>query len=580
MKKQTKTQFNAIESFTAISLALEGSKQEFLNEYQCKPVESLFDGFDDDEEMEMQDSEKKSIEEQIKAFSEYLNVTRTQALLFVALYSQQLIDEMHVNMKSIANFIGVSNIMFVRYRKDIEHLEEIGLVESEMTRRGRNYSVRPSVESSIMGNKTLQVKKLTRAVDRYAFCKGIENIIYTRRDRRIDTCELFEKVENEEKHYPSLRFVKQLKKIVPDVEDRTIIYKVCDDFVNEDDRTSDIDEVLSCIYDAPRQRFRVGMKLKNKSHGLVVKGLVEILPARFFSDASIKLTEKGMKLFLEKDSELFCGGNRVDDSRLIPADKLPDRELFFDGTLSKEIDFLKNSMMEDQFVALQQRLAEKQMPKGVAALFYGYPGTGKTATAEMIAKVTGRSVYHVDIAGSKSMWFGESEKIIKKIFTDYKQMCEKSDKKPILLFNEADALFSKRKDVGSTHVAQTENAIQNIILEEIEKLEGILIATTNLSENLDKAFSRRFLFKIKFGQPSTEAKMSIWKSKLPWLTDEDSKDLASRYELSGGEIDNIVRKATMEEVLSGNRPTLEVIRQWCRDEKMNDGSSRKIGFAS
>ena len=65
--------------------------------------------------------------------------------------------------------------------------------------------------------------------------------------------------------------------------------------------------------------------------------------------------------------------------------------------------------------------------------------------------------------------------------------------KPILLFNEADAVFSKRKDVNNGNVAQTENAIQNIILEEMENLDGILIATTNLADNLDGAFERRFV---------------------------------------------------------------------------------------
>jgi SpoVK/Ycf46/Vps4 family AAA+-type ATPase len=71
------------------------------------------------------------------------------------------------------------------------------------------------------------------------------------------------------------------------------------------------------------------------------------------------------------------------------------------------------------------------------------------------------------------------------------------------------------KSIGSGNVDQTENAIQNIILEEMENLDGILIATTNLTENLDKAFERRFLFKIRFDKPTLEAKTNIWKDKIP-----------------------------------------------------------------
>jgi SpoVK/Ycf46/Vps4 family AAA+-type ATPase len=113
----------------------------------------------------------------------------------------------------------------------------------------------------------------------------------------------------------------------------------------------------------------------------------------------------------------------------------------------------------------------------------------------------------------------------------------------------------------------------------METLDGILIATTNLCDNFDSAFERRFLFKVKFGQPTTDAKKSIWKSKLPWLPEEDCAKLAARYDLSGGEIDNIVRKSYMEEVLSGNRPTVEMLEAWCKGEKLTRKGGNTIGFA-
>ena len=171
---------------------------------------------------------------------------------------------------------------------------------------------------------------------------------------------------------------------------------------------------------------------------------------------------------------------------------------------------------------------------------------------------------------------------MKGIFTDYKKLCDEEKRKPILLFNEADALFSNRQNIsntsGSSSVAQTENAILNIIMEEMEKLDGILIATTNLTDNLDSAFARRFLFKIRFGHPTVEAKHSIWKDKLPWLSDDDCRQLATRHDFSGGEIDNIVRKVVMEEVLHDIRPTLSEIEELCRHEKIGEGNRCGIGF--
>lgn len=183
-------------------------------------------------------------------------------------------------------------------------------------------------------------------------------------------------------------------------------------------------------------------------------------------------------------------------------------------------------MQEETFTNLRNRLEEQHLLKDVAILLYGEPGTGKTESVMQIAKETGRAVMHVDISNTKSMWFGESEKIIKKVFADYRRLCERSKVKPILLFNEADAIFSKRKDVSHGNVTQTENALQNIILEEMENLDGILVATTNLADNLDAAFERRFLFKVRYEKPTTEAKKSIWQNKLAMLTSEEAMILA------------------------------------------------------
>ena len=148
------------------------------------------------------------------------------------------------------------------------------------------------------------------------------------------------------------------------------------------------------------------------------------------------------------------------------------------------------------------------------------------------------------------------------------------------MFNEADTLFSTRQNLaGRGSIDQTENAIQNIILEEMETLDGILIATTNLVDNLDKAFERRFLFKIRFNKPSVEAKRNIWLDKLPVLTDEQATRLAATYNFSGGEIDNIVRKVTLTEVVDGTAPSWENLIRICNEEKIGrGGSSGKIGF--
>jgi len=179
------------------------------------------------------------------------------------------------------------------------------------------------------------------------------------------------------------------------------------------------------------------------------------------------------------------------------------------------------------------------------------------------------------------MWFGESEKKVKAIFTDYRAAVEKSEIAPILLFNEADAIIGKRKEFGSGNrsIDQTENTIQNIILQEMETLCGILIATTNLTQNMDNAFERRFLYKITFDKPVMESRMGIWNTLLPDLPQDKTKELSTKYELSGGQIENIARKIEVDSVINGNELSMDTLVQYCKDESQNSfNTSKRLGF--
>ena len=128
---------------------------------------------------------------------------------------------------------------------------------------------------------------------------------------------------------------------------------------------------------------------------------------------------------------------------------------------------------------------------------------------------------------------------------------------------------------------QTENTIQNIILQEMENLSGILIATTNLTQNMDSAFERRFLYKIEFSRPCLAARQSIWQSMMSSLAETDAGVLASRFDLSGGQIENIARKAEVDTIINGSRPTVDTLAQYCKDENLNNlNNAKKIGFGN
>ncbi len=411
--------------------------------------------------------------------------------------------------------------------------------------------------------------------DRYEFVAKVEGEVeeMSRHSRRRNFLELYLEIERMEESNAQLSFVSNVQKMLRETDDRLLFYCVCGSMLSSSSfRLGNLDSIFS-----RGKGMTVRRELLTKNHKLQKLKLVELTKGTFFSEATVELTKKGKELFLEEDVELF--EEKVADNDLVKHTSIKEKRLFFEPAMQRQLTMLKESLDERNLTAMRERLSSSNLPTGIAALLYGSPGTGKTESVMQIARATGRDVMHVDISQTKSHWFGDSEKIIKSIFDRYRQICERSKVKPILLFNEADAVFSKRRDAGNSGASQTENAMKNIILEEMENLDGILIATTNLADNLDSAFARRFLFKVHFDKPTVESKKHIWMDKLPRLADKEASQLAVAFDFSGGEIDNIVRKALMEEVISGNVPDMERMTTLCREEKMAGRDNGKgVGF--
>jgi SpoVK/Ycf46/Vps4 family AAA+-type ATPase len=219
------------------------------------------------------------------------------------------------------------------------------------------------------------------------------------------------------------------------------------------------------------------------------------------------------------------------------------------------------------------------MRSGFTILFHGSPGTGKTEAVKQLAKETKREVMHVDLSKTRSKWFGESEKNIAEIFAQYRQLKRNSKLAPILLFNEADGIFGSRTINVDSSSAQISNTIQNVLLEEMENFEGIMVATTNLTRNFDKAFERRFLYKIEFSKPDAETKKQIWLSKIPDISTEIADQLAQEFDFSGGQIENVSRKLTIDTVLSDIDPSYETLVEYCNEELINKKVKRSMGFS-
>jgi hypothetical protein len=319
------------------------------------------------------------------------------------------------------------------------------------------------------------------------------------------------------------------------------------------------------------------MNLTDGSHNLIKGNYVEFANDGGFKDsAHWKLTDKAKKELLTE----LKGKNNF-KKNMVLFKTIQCKKMFYNQREAAEIEKLSSLLQKENFSEIQNRLDGKGMRKGFACLFSGGPGTGKTETAYQIARETKRNIMAVDISATKNCWYGESEKKIKEIFDNYRYAVENSKTAPILLFNEADAVIGKRKTNNGNNgsIDQTENTIQNIILQEMENLNGILIATSNLVQNMDNAFERRFLYKIKFEKPSFENRTGIWQSLLSDLPENQAVELSKRFELSGGQIENIARKAEVDWITEGKKPDIATLIQYCKDEAQNDFNAlKRIGF--
>jgi SpoVK/Ycf46/Vps4 family AAA+-type ATPase len=259
-----------------------------------------------------------------------------------------------------------------------------------------------------------------------------------------------------------------------------------------------------------------------------------------------------------------------------------------DVVLAKETQDTLENLMRQVDKEVVGRLVEwgiKDKKSGIDAriIFYGHAGTGKTMTAYSLAKSLKRQVLAFDCSKILSMYVGESEKNVRKIFDTFYDLCEKTKSEPILLLNEADQFLGARSSGVTSGSEQMHNQMQNIFLEQIENFRGMLIATTNLLENIDKAFSRRFNYKIEFKKPDEAQRLILWEKMLPenapYEDGFDVKELAT-YSLTGGQI-NLIIKNTAYKVAVADEPLFtlkDFIGEIKRERDANFDSEKSMGF--
>lgn len=229
----------------------------------------------------------------------------------------------------------------------------------------------------------------------------------------------------------------------------------------------------------------------------------------------------------------------------------------------------------------------KDKKKGIDAriIFYGAAGTGKTITALALAKSLKKEVLSFDCSKILSMYVGESEKNVRKIFDEYNELSLKTKSQPILLLNEADQFLSNRVSGQIGGSDKMHNQMQNIFLEQIEKFDGILVATTNLLDSIDKAFSRRFNYKIEFLKPEQIQRKLLWEKLLPStlpLSKTFSLETVAKAKLTGGQIEMIIKNTAYKLAIQENTEftTEDFLEEIRKEEKTMFDKEKTVGFFS
>lgn len=502
-----------------------------------------------------------------------LDITPLQAFLLAEFVDQYPNDS--IETKQLAKSLGCSNLSIMSCYQDIAVLRD----KKYLSERRYNKNKVVCYQIPIRVITAFQANQNVEPLD-YSHMNGDQlmdelfQVISSYRSDDIDIHEAYETTSAMIAANMQFGFCRQINEYSLSKESWILLLYVCTGFYYSPKFTMDSDEFRE-FFDMRCGLAQLRLFRSNK-HELLTKGILEPAGGELANANEWCLSRRAANDLMSELCPVVSTNARPG---VIDAENITEKSLFYPTKTALQVFELEKLLSPEKFQNVQESLEAHGMRKGLACLFYGTPGTGKTETVLQIARKTGRNIMQVDMSQMRDKFVGESEKNVKQIFTRYRRLCKESEKTPILLLNEADALLGVRLTHVEHSVDQMENTMQNILLQEMENLDGILIATTNLTQNLDGAFDRRFLYKVEFLKPTPEESRHIWQAMLPEISEEDAWTLAKQYAFSGGQIENIARKQIVNSILFPEEGRdLNKIRQACDSEYLNTKQARPIGF--
>ena len=510
---------------------------------------------------------------EIGLIADSYDITEQQAVLFCICMER---GPRRVDYDDFARHLDLSNIRVLSYASDVDALVRRRLIRYRDVHDEDSFDVNQSVIKALKRNEAYQLPACT-GLDCNDLFEKLSMLFDDLDNDAITPDNLLAELEELFANNPQISMVQQLNEQRISGDHLLLLLLFCHLLINKDDNDIRFGQ-MECVFGDKSAFTRAKGELRRAEHRLMRHNLIEHRSVDGIADTNSYCLTTHAKRTLLAEMKLCSAEEKIAD--VLSHKTLTEKPLFYAEAIEHQVSEMSTFFLPERYNEIRERMQQRGFRHGFSCLFYGGPGTGKTETVYQLARQTGRDILVVDVPQIKSKWVGDSEKNIKALFDRYRELVRRSEVAPILLFNEADAIIGIRKNGATNAVDKMENTIQNIILQEMESLDGILIATTNLADNLDTAFERRFLYKIRFEKPDASVRKLIWKQMIPELSPADATTLATAFDFSGGQIENIARKHAIHAVLHGEPESLlRTLQDYCATEKLDSKSVvKRIGF--
>ena len=525
-----------------------------------------------------------NIVEHTKPLMDFYNIEQEEATIMAILIQNTLLDNENSIKQLMSHFkddttlipqlnscideLCKKNLLFLVNRKKYKS-EELSIIKKVIVNN-------KAIEALLTADNSLFALKKENSF--FDVIVEINELLPLKKDGLIDTDSLLSQVSNQLQANHSFKQIQWLNSLGLSINDMLIFLVACYRYYNCNEEDFFMYCILDEIYDENIDKYKYKKGLKNNTNKLLVNKLVEAESDWMNEAHAYKLTQHAKNVIFEMDIETTDFIYYPTTGNIIKHETLNEEQLFYNSVEANQISLIQNAVMENNFKSVCLKLEQNNLKAGLTILLYGYAGTGKTSTVMQMAKKTERNIFMIEVNKIKAAFVGETENNIKEVFNEYRKLCKKFDKAPILLFNEADSIISRRIDVQRS-VDQMNNSMQNILLQELENFEGIFIATTNLTNNLDSAFDRRFLYKIEYTKPQAEVRYKILKNNFSDINDDLLQTINTKYAFTGGQIMNLKKKLLIQNLIEA-KDYKDIILPACEQEiGINNGSTKTtIGF--